>query len=156
AAHPALADERRFQSLQRPSRAVTASLLLDGTNIPPSYSGSAVHMLGVLKGLAQVEHPACDVSVMVTDEARRFFSLDDQFPGIRFLLASDETYYDCAIRLSQPWWISNVADLNERARSIAVTIHDAIGPDVIYAVPEQAEEAFQFAAEHADGLIYVS
>ena len=155
-AHQAFADERRFQLLRRPSPIAAQSLLFDCTNIPPSFSGSAEHTLGVLKGVTQIDRSVWDLTVMVTDETRSFFSLADRFPGIRFVSQADDAYYDCAIRLSQPWWITNLEDLNGRARSIAVTIHDTIGPDVIYAVPEEAEEAFQFAAEHADGLIYVS
>ena len=156
AAMPAFADERRFQLLRQPSSVATRSLLLDCTNIPPSFSGSADHMLGVLKGLAKVERDAWNLAVMVTTDARRFFSLDDRFSGIRFVSQSDGSFHDCAIRVSQPWLISTLADLNRRARFIAVTIHDTIGPDVIYAVPEEAESAFQFAAEHGDGLIYIS
>jgi len=155
-AHPAHADERRFQVILKSSSGAAGSLLLDCTNIPPSFSGSADHMLGVLSGMAKIERRAWDLSVMVTTEARSFFSLDDRFSDIRFLTQSDGSFYDCAIRLSQPWSISTLADLNRRARSIAVTIHDSIGPDVIYAVPEEAEEAFQFAAEHSDGMIYIS
>jgi glycosyltransferase involved in cell wall biosynthesis len=155
-AHPAYADERRFQALRRSSPGATGSLLLDCTNLPPSFSGSAEHSLGVLNGLTQIDHAAWDVAVRVTDQARNFFSLDDRFPSIRFVAESDGSYHDCAIRLAQPWSIAQLADLNERARSIAVTILDTIGPDVIYAVPEEAEEAFQFAAEHADGMIYIS
>ena len=113
-------------------------------------------MLGVLKGMAKLERNAWDLAVMVTPEARSFFSLDDRFPSVRFVSQSDKSLHDCVIRLSQPWSISTLADLNWRARSIAVTIHNSIGPDVIYAVPEEAEEAFQFAAEHADGMIYIS
>lgn len=156
AAHPAHADERRFQAVRRSSPAATGSLLLDCTNIPPAFSGSAEHMLGVLEGLTRTERQAWDLAVMVTSEARSFFSLDDRFSGIRFLPQSDESFHDCVIRLSQPWSISTIADLNRLARSVAVTILDTIGPDVIYAVPEEAEDAFQFAAEHADGLIYIS
>ncbi len=156
AASPALADERRFQVLRNSSPAATGSLLLDCTNIPPSFSGSAEHVLGVLRGIAQIDHATWDVSVAVADKARDFFSLDDRFPGIRFLSNLGQSHYDCAIRLSQPWSLSHLTDLNDRARSIAVTILDTIGPDVIYPVPEEAEEAFQFAAEHADGLIYIS
>jgi glycosyltransferase involved in cell wall biosynthesis len=156
AAHPAYEDERRFQALRRSSPVATGSLLLDGTNIPPAFSGSADHLLGVLKGMAKIEHNAWDLAAMVTPEARSFFSLDDRFPGIRFLSQSDESFHDCVIRLSQPWSISTLADLNKRGRCIAVTILDTIGPDVIYAVPEEAEEAFQFAAEHADGVVYIS
>src|SRR3954452_7083706 len=156
AASPALADEHRFQLLHRRSSGLTRSLLLDCSNIPPSFSGSADHMLGILTGLANFERHAWDLAVMVTSEARSFFSLDERFSGVHFLPQSDEAFFDCAIRVSQPWSIATLADLNRRARSIAVTIHDTIGPDVIYPVPEEAEEAFQFAAEHADGLIYIS
>lgn len=156
ATHPAHADERRFQALRRSPTAATGSLLLDCTNIPPAFSGSAEHSLGVLNGLAEIDHPAWDVSVRVTDEARDFFSFPRRFPRTRFVPEADNSYYDCVIRLSQPWSIAQLRDLNQRARSIAVTILDSIGPDVIYAVPEEAEEAFQFAAEHADGVIYIS
>ena len=156
AAHPAFADELRFQTLRRSSAATTGSLLFDCTSIPPSFSGSADHMLGVLKGATRLERNAWDFAVMVSDETRKFFSLDQRFSGIRFTSKSDDAYYDCAIRSTQPWAIAELADLNRRARCIAVTIHDTIGPDVIYAVPEQTEEAFQFAAEHADGLIHIS
>lgn len=156
AAHPAFTEERRFQVLRRYSPAVTGSLLFDCTNVPPAFSGSADHMLGVLKGVTKIERNAWDLAVMVTDETSKFFSLEERFSGIRFTSKSDDSYYDCAIRLSQPWSISDLADLDRCARSIAVTILDTIGPDVIYAVPEAAEEAFQFAAEYADGLIYIS
>jgi hypothetical protein len=132
------------------------ALLLDCTNMPPSFSGSAEHSLGVLKGISQIEHTTWDVAVRVTDQARDFFSLDERFPTISFVPEADNSYYDCAIRLSQPWSLSQLADLNERARSIAVAILDTIGPDVMYAVPEEAEEAFQFAGEHGDGVIYIS
>lgn len=156
AANPAFLDERRFQILRRSSPAVTGSLLYDCTNIPSAFSGSADHMLGVLEGASAIERSPWDFAVMVSDETREFFSLDDRFPGIRFTSKSDDSHYDCAIRSTQPWSIAELAELNRRARSIAVTIHDTIGPDVIYAVAEDAEEAFQFAAEHADGLIYIS
>ena len=145
-----------FKHCAGPRLTATGSLLLDCTNLSPSFSGTAEHSLGVLKGVAQIGHTAWDVSVRVTEKARSFFSLDDRFPSIRFVPESDGSYYDCAIRLSQPWSLSQLADLNGRARSIAVTILDTIGPDVIYAVPEEAEQAFQFAAEHADGIIYIS
>src|SRR5204863_5129134 len=85
AAHPAYTDERRFQLLRRPSVAQIASLLLDCTNIPPSFSGSADHMMGVLKGVAKIERREWDVAVMVAKETRAFFSLDEQCSGIRFL-----------------------------------------------------------------------
>jgi len=156
AASSALADEQRFQLLGRRLPAGKGSLLLDCTNVAPTFNGSAAHALGILHGIGQIEHVAWDVAVTVRDEVRSFFSLDDRFPAIRFLSGEDRSYYDCAIRLSQAWAISHLADLNGRARSIAVTILDTIGPDVIYPVPEEAEEAFQFAAEHADGLIYIS
>jgi hypothetical protein len=156
AANPAYSDERRFRVLRRSSPGVRGSLLLDCTNVPPAHSGSAEYTLGVLAGFATMNDPAWEITAMLMDDARAYFSIDERFPKIRIASPSDEAFYDCAIRLSQAWSISNVRDLDRRARSIAVTILDTIGPDVIYAVPETAEEAFQFAAEHADGLMYIS
>src|SRR5262249_28303923 len=37
-----------------------------------------------------------------------------------------------------------------------ITIHDVIGPDIVYVGPSGTEETFQFAGEYADGLMYVS
>jgi len=39
---------------------------------------------------------------------------------------------------------------------LVITILDVIGPDIVYVGPADTEEAFQFAGEHADGLIYIS
>jgi hypothetical protein len=157
AIHTAYSDEDRFHVLHRSSAMVKGSLLLDCTNTTAAHSGSAEYVLGVLGGFAAIDSRSWDVAVMIGDEVRRFFSLDERFPTIRFAPESDNSFYDCAIRLSQAWSMSTLVDLNRRARSIAVTILDTIGPDVIYAAPQEgAEEAFQFAAKHADGLIYIS
>src|SRR5262249_27395595 len=56
----------------------------------------------------------------------------------------------------QAWSLAELRELSRRARSIGITILDVIGPDIVYVGSCGSEDAFQFAGEHADGLIYIS
>jgi glycosyltransferase involved in cell wall biosynthesis len=93
---------------------------------------------------------------MVSDEARSYHHLDARFPTIGFVPTSESRLYDVALRLAQSWSLAEIADLSRRARSIGITILDIIGPDISYVGPCGSDETFQFAGEHADGLIYIS
>lgn len=132
------------------------SLLLDCTNMPPIFNGTTECALGLLGGINKSGTDGWKVSAMVPDEARRYFSLDDEFPAIRFIPISNTERFDVAIRLSQVWSIVTMLDLSKRARSIAVVILDTIGPEIIYNAPPGSEEAFQFVGDHADGIVYIS
>jgi glycosyltransferase involved in cell wall biosynthesis len=154
--HPAVDEERRMRVTTRVRNAGKFSLLLDCTPMSPIHNGTTEMMLGVLKGINQIQPSDCAVSAMASDEARSYHHLDIRFPTISFVPASESTLYDVAIRLAQVWSLAEIADLARRARSIGITILDVIGPDIAYVGPCGAEEAFQFAGEHADGLIYIS
>ena len=156
ARHPAVDDERRMQVPVRARNPGELSLLLDCTPMGPIYNGTTEMILGVLKGISQIGRSDCTVNAMASDEARNYHHLDARFPSMSFVPTSESRLYDVAIRLAQAWWLAEVGDLCRRARSIGITIHDVIGPDIVYVGPRGAEEAFQFAGEYADGLTYVS
>jgi len=156
AMHPAVDDERRMQVSASPRNPGEVSLLLDCTPMGPIYNGTTEMILGVLKGINQIGRFDCAVSAMASDEARNYHHLDARFPTISFVSTSDSRLYDVALRLAQAWWLAEIGDLCRRARSIGITIHDIIGPDIVYVGPRGTEGAFQFAGEYADGLIYVS
>ena len=153
--HPAVAQERRMKVSGNGGKSAP-TLLLDCTGMSSILNGTTEYVLGVLGGINKNGTGGWKVSAMVPKEATRHFSLDGRFPTIDFLPKSNTQQFDVAIRLSQAWSLAMLSDLSRRARSIAITILDTIGPDIVYAVPPGSEEAFQFAGEHADGLIYIS
>jgi glycosyltransferase involved in cell wall biosynthesis len=132
------------------------SLLLDCTPMEPMHNGTTEFILGALKGINQSSRFDCAVSAMTSHEAREYHNLNARFPAISFVPPSDQRLYDVALHLTQAWSLGQISDLNRRARSIGITILDVIGPDIVYVGPAGTEEAFQFAGEHADGLIYIS
>jgi glycosyltransferase involved in cell wall biosynthesis len=154
--HPAVDDERRLQLPASPRNPGEISLLLDCTPMGRIHNGTAEFILGALKGISQTDRFDCAVTAMISDEAREHHNLNSRFPAISFVPASDSRLYDVALHLTQAWSLSQIGDLNRRARSIGITILDVIGPDIVYVGPVDTEEAFQFAGEHADGLIYIS
>lgn len=154
--HPAIAQERLIGVSAANGTDSAPSLLLDCTNMPPIFNGTTECALGLLGGINKSGTDGWKVSAMVPDEARRYFSLDDEFPAIRFIPMSNTERFDVAIRLSQVWSIVTMLDLSKRARSIAVVILDTIGPEIIYSAPPGSDEAFQFVGDHADGIVYIS
>jgi glycosyltransferase involved in cell wall biosynthesis len=156
ARRPAVDDERRMQVQVGPRNRGEVSVLLDCTPMGPIYNGTTEMILGVLKGIDQIERFDCAVNAMASDEARHYHHLDARFPTVSFVRTSESLFYDVALRLAQAWWLTEIGDLCRRARSIGITIHDVIGPDIVYAGPSGTEETFQFAGEYADGLVYVS
>ncbi len=154
--HPAVDDERRLQVPASPRNPGEVSLLLDCTPLGRIHNGTTEFILGALRGINHADRFGCAVSAMTSDEARDYHNLNSRFPAISFVPASESRLYDVALHLTQAWSLSQISDLNRRARSIGITILDVIGPDIAYVGPADTEEAFQFAGEHADGLIYIS
>jgi glycosyltransferase involved in cell wall biosynthesis len=154
--HSAIAQESLMSVSAENGVDSAPSLLLDCTNMPPIFNGTTECALGLLGGINKSGTDGWKVCAMVPDEARRYFSLDDEFPAIRFIPISSTERFDVAIRLSQVWSIVTMLDLSKRARSIAVMILDTIGPEIIYSAPQGSDEAFQFVGDHADGIAYIS
>jgi glycosyltransferase involved in cell wall biosynthesis len=154
--HPAVDDERRLRVPASPRNPGEVSLLLDCTKMEQIHNGTTEFMLGVLKGINQIDRFDCVVAAMASDEARNYHRLDARFPAVSFVGTSESRLYDIALRLTQVWSFAEIYDLARRARSIGITILDVIGPDIVYAASPHTEDAFQFAGEYADGLIYIS
>jgi len=153
--HPAIAQELRMKVPASYERSTT-SLLLDCTNMPPIHNGTTECALGIMRGINANRKDELLVSAMVPTNSQSFFSLEGNFPTVRFVRSPNGEQFDVAIRLSQAWSISNMKDLCRCARSVAITILDSIGPDTIYPVQADADSVFQFVGEHADGVLYDS
>jgi glycosyltransferase involved in cell wall biosynthesis len=154
--HHAIAEERRMWTSGAAPKRNHPSLLLDGTSVGMIFNGTTDAALGIIKGISSIDRDGWDIDVMLSDDARAFFDADSRFPNLRIVSPSETRQYDVAFCLSQVWSLETVRTFNQRARSIAVTILDVIGPDIVYATPDGCEEAFQFIGEHADGVVYIS
>lgn len=156
AQHRTIAEEQRMWVPAAARERDRPCLLLDCTNIGMTFNGTVECAFGILKGISSIDWGGWDVCAMLNHDARRFFDAESRFPRLRIVDISDARRYDIALRLAQAWSLETVLRLSQRARSIAVTMLDVIGPDVIYPSPDGCDETFQFVGEHADGIIYIS
>lgn len=141
-----------------PRRAPEAptSLLLDCTGMSEIYNGTTESILGLLDGFQAQDTSGWEIAVMARGKTRQFFDLGTRYPRFRMIEPEEESRHALALRLSQVWDLSTWADLHRRALSVAVSILDTIAIDILYPVSANVVAAFQFTAEHADGLMYIS
>jgi glycosyltransferase involved in cell wall biosynthesis len=113
-------------------------------------------VLGLLDGFHALEDARWTMTVMALPRAARFFSLRSRYPRFHVVGPEDETRHAVALRLAQAWGLATWADLHRRALSIGVSMLDTIGIDILYTIRPGMVDVFQFTAEHADGLLYIS
>jgi glycosyltransferase involved in cell wall biosynthesis len=141
----------------RPERAGGARrVLLDCTGMQNVFNGTSLSMLGVLDGIHGHADPRWSITVMARASAQSFFSLASRYPRFRVVGPEDGCRHAVALRLSQAWGLATWVDLHRRALSVAVSVLDTIGIDILYTITPGVPEAFQFTAEYADGLLYIS
>jgi glycosyltransferase involved in cell wall biosynthesis len=139
----------------RPPRS-PRSALLDCTGMQDVFNGTSISTLGLLDGFHRLGTPRWQITVMAQPCAERFFGLSPRYPRFRVVGSDDRARHAVALRLSQVWSLATWADLHQRALSIGVSILDTIALDILYTLSHGVPEAFQFTAEHADGLLYIS
>ena len=130
-------------------------LVLDCSNVPPSFNGTVEAILGILDGIAALD-PAFSIDVTVHDDSAKYHRLPDRYPQFRFLKKPMRAGYLAAIRLSQPWDMHTIAQLHEQALYVVVNILDTIWWDIINGNDDEVERTWIFAARYLDGLMYNS
>jgi glycosyltransferase involved in cell wall biosynthesis len=129
-------------------------LLLDCSGLRPFHNGTSECALAMLDGLAQVR-PPWQIDILASEEAAAFHRMEQRYP--MFNVGSDHAGpYTSAVRLSQPWTMQDIACLHDRALHIHFFIFDTISWDTIYSTLHEVEQAWAFAALHADGFYYDS
>jgi glycosyl transferase family 1 len=134
-------------------------LLLDIRGMGEFHNGTSAAILGMVDGLAAVE---CDweIDLLATSAAASWHDLQVRYPNFGLVLDHPAKLYTVAVRLSQPWSLSTLAELHAHALKIAVTMLDTIMWDAIYpCAPSQVAGlgvAWEFAASHLDGLLFIS
>jgi glycosyltransferase involved in cell wall biosynthesis len=150
---------RRFERLASVSRrAVPTShlpVLIDARGIQAHHNGTSEASLGLLDGIT-AEHPAWQVDLLVSEGAVGYHRLEHRFPSMNVLTALPDRAYAAAIRLDQPWHLSTVEELHQRALAITFNILDTIAWDVVYVSPLGLDATWGFVAEHSDALLFNS
>jgi glycosyltransferase involved in cell wall biosynthesis len=131
------------------------SLLLDLRNIIGGMNGTAMAGLGIGGGLHALRS-GWDVTVVASKEAIASHKLETSFPDWRVTTKLPDRQFTAALRLSQPWHIQEMIDLHEAAAYNGYLFLDTIAWDTAYPAPRHLHGTWQFMADHADALLFIS
>jgi Glycosyl transferases group 1 len=150
---------RRFERLASAARRATPGralpVLVDARGMQAHHNGTSEAALGLLGGIA-AEAPPWAIDLLVGEPAVGFHDLARRFPGMRLVTGLPERAYAAAVRLDQPWHISTVVELHQRALTVAFNMLDSIAWDVVYLSQPDLDATWSFVAEHSDALFYIS
>jgi len=132
------------------------SLLIDARNLNPIVNGTSKAILGLTDGLRRVRggFPA---TIWVQPSAADYHQISARFPGWEIETGPRPTRcFAAALRLSQPWGITEVFDLHKAAAVCTFLMLDSIAWDVLYTAPPALDTVWRLAANTADGLVFIS
>jgi glycosyltransferase involved in cell wall biosynthesis len=130
-------------------------LIFDCKGLPAFFNGTAECILGILDGFASLRS-SWEVEVLVTAEADAFHGLQQRYRNFDIIFKPPRALAEVAIRLSQPWDLSTIAELHRCGLRIGVNILDTIAWDVILPYAAAAEKAWQFSCNYLDALLFIS
>jgi glycosyltransferase involved in cell wall biosynthesis len=131
------------------------SLLLDIRNVICGTNGTTTAAIGIAGGLRALRSD-WEVALLATREARSFHALEHLFPEWQIYTKPPRRQFTVALRLSQPWHVQQLIDLHNVAAYNVYLFLDTISWDIAYAAPGHLDGTWQFMAEHADGLAFIS
>ena len=144
-------DERLVsQFFDRPER-----WLLDGRNLAGQMNGTVKAILGVCDGL-YVSRRGPETTLWVSADAAAFHGLERRYKGWRIVTAQPADRFGAALRLTQPWQLSEALDLHALAPVNVFVMLDAIAWDVVYPAFGAPEKTWRYVAAYADGLLFIS
>jgi glycosyltransferase involved in cell wall biosynthesis len=131
------------------------SLLIDGRGVPAGYNGTAEFTLGLLNGLAAVEHDWA-ITLMVNPGVDAFHNLARRYPQMKIAAGMPSEKHTIALRTSQPWHFSTMMELHGLALLNVYIMYDTIAWDTLYPAPRALEASWDFLSDYADGCVYIS
>jgi glycosyltransferase involved in cell wall biosynthesis len=84
------------------------------------------------------------------------YVLDQRYPAWRICTAMPTERYAAALRLSQPWYQSDLDTLGRLAAVNAYWMLDTIAWDVVYCAPPELDAVWQRMAAVADAVFFIS
>jgi glycosyltransferase involved in cell wall biosynthesis len=131
------------------------SLLVDFRNLMQGHNGTARVGLGVLQGL-QAAKKNWEIFIWAGAEAAAFHGLEERFGEWTVLTSQPQRVFSASLRLSQPWWLSDIEDLDRLALCNFHLMLDTIMWDIVYPAPPGLDGVWHFISKHADGLAFIS
>ena len=153
-ANAAVAETRLARALPH-AYGARPSLLLDCRNIVSGMNGTTIAALGICRGLHKLA-PEWDITLLSSKDASAFHELEASYPGWQIATTLPARQFTVALRLSQPWHIQEMIDLHVAAAYNAYLFLDTIAWDAAYPAPRHLDGTWQFMADHADGLVFIS
>ncbi|MFG1432369.1 glycosyltransferase [Xanthobacter sp. V2C-4] len=131
-------------------------ILLDCRGMPPSMNGTAVCILGFLRGFMLLGDRGVRISVLASGDAARFHALETEFPDFEILHDEPQGHFMAAILLNQPWSVAAIRDLHNVAGLIMFNMLDTIAWDIIYAAVPGLGRTWSVLGQVADVLFFNS
>jgi glycosyltransferase involved in cell wall biosynthesis len=131
------------------------SLLLDIRNVGPIYNGTTRAALGIAEGFKRLS-PDWDIALLANARAAEFHALERAYPDWPVCTALPGRAFTAALRLSQPWHISELIDLHRLSAFNVCLMLDTISWDAIYPAPPHLDGTWKFLADHADAVLFDS
>ncbi|MDH4065249.1 MAG: hypothetical protein OEW19_12680, partial [Acidobacteriota bacterium] len=147
-----------LRSAERPLAAAfdaPDSLLLDARNLVPFYNGTSAAILGMADAIHRVR-PGSEVSLWLQEDVAAWHELAGRYPGWRLHHTGPPPPHAAAIRLSQPWHLSEVESLAEAAAVNVYWMLDTIAWDIVYTAPCGLDHVWTRVAAEADALLFIS
>jgi len=131
--------------------------LLDGRNLAANgyVNGTVKATLGICDGL-HAARGGSDMTLWVTAAAADHHELERRFAGWRIITSPPADRFGAALRLSQPWTLTEALDLHALAPVNVFVMLDTIAWDVVYPSFGALEKTWRYLAAYADGLLFIS
>lgn len=130
-------------------------VLLDVRNLVRTVNGTAKAILGFCDGL-QMFNPGWQIQMLARSDGAEHHDLQRRYPGWHVHTAEPSGAYAAAVRLSQPWQLSDLIDLHRLAAVNAYVMLDTIAWDVVYVATPELDIVWRAAGRYADGLVFIS
>ena len=131
--------------------------LLDGRNLAGygHVNGTVKATLGICDGLHAARRGS-DMTLWVTAAAADYHELERRYAGWRIITSPPADRFGAALRLSQPWQLTEALDLHALAPVNVFVMLDTIAWDVVYPAFGALEKTWRYLAAYADGLLFIS
>jgi glycosyltransferase involved in cell wall biosynthesis len=96
------------------------------------------------------------MTLWVTAAAADYHGLERRYAGWRIITSPPADRFGAALRLTQPWQLTEALDLHALAPVNVFVMLDTIAWDVVYPAFGGPEKTWRYVAAHADGLLFIS
>jgi glycosyltransferase involved in cell wall biosynthesis len=129
--------------------------LLDARNVVPYVNGTVKAILGLCDAL-YARRGTAETTLWVRREAADFHELEQRYKNWSIVFDAPSDRFAAALRLSQPWSMTEVRDLGRFAAINVFLMLDSIAWDIVCGAPEALDATWQYVGTHSDGILFIS